>query len=102
MHGSLSLPLIKLAIGGQKKVLDRDVNGDGIDDLVALDAGSLSDNVLVYLGRSRASFAARAPLSAPVGAIGAAAGDWDGDGRQDLVTLSTMGDSVCVMHSTAN
>ena len=77
------------------------MNGDGLADLVALDAGSLSNNVFVYLGQGRASFVATAPLSAPAGAIGAAAGDWDADGRQDLVTISTMGDSVCVLRSTA-
>lgn len=75
------------------------MNGDGVADLLALDAGSLSNNVFVYLGQGRGRFIATAPLSAPAGAIGAAAGDWDGDGRQDLVTISTMGDSVCVLHS---
>ena len=79
-----------------------DLNGDGVADLLALDAGSLNNNVFFYLGIGRASFVGRPALSAPAGAQGVAVGDWDGDGKQDVVTLSSMGDSVCVLRNTSN
>lgn len=54
-----------------------------------------------FLGRGRASFVGRPALSAPPGAVAAAVGDWDGDGRQDALTISTNGDSICVLRNTS-
>ncbi|MFT3754935.1 MAG: FG-GAP-like repeat-containing protein [Pseudoxanthomonas sp.] len=76
-----------------------DFNGDGLADLVALDAGGLNNNLMIYLGTGDWRFAALAPLSVGVSASAAAVGDWNGDGRQDLVTISSVGDTVCVLRS---
>ncbi len=78
-----------------------DLNGDGVADMVALDAGSLNGNLLIFVGEGRGRFVAKAPLSVPTGALAAAVGDWDGDGRLDLVTLSNMNDSLCVLRNTS-
>lgn len=78
-----------------------DLNRDGVDDVVALDAGSLNNNLFIYLGLGKGRFVAKAPLSVPVAAVGAAVGDWNGDGKPDLVTLSNSGDSLCALRSTA-
>lgn len=94
------LPTLRLPVN-VRLMAQGDLNGDGVDDLVALDAGSLSNNVFIYLGVGKARFAAKAPLSVPAAAVGAAVGDWDGDGKLDLVTLSNTGDSLCALRNMA-
>ena len=76
-----------------------DFNGDGLADLVTMDAGTLGGNLVIYLGTGGGHFVALPVLTVPVGPSAAAVGDFDGDGRQDLVTLSSMGDSICVLRS---
>lgn len=78
-----------------------DLNGDGLADIISLDAGSLNNNVFIFLGEGKGRFVAKAPLSVPSGALAAAVGDWDGDGHLDLVTLSNMNDSLCVLRNTS-
>ena len=94
------LPTLKLQIN-VRLMVQGDLNGDGVDDVVALDAGSLNNNLFIYLGLGKARFVPKPPLSVPVAAVGAAVGDWDGNGKLDLVTLSNNGDSLCVLRNTA-
>lgn len=94
------LPTLKLSIN-VRLMVQGDLNGDGVDDVVALDAGSLNNNLFIYLGLGKARFVPKPPLSVPVAAVGAAVGDWDGNGKLDLVTLSNNGDSLCVLRNTA-
>jgi hypothetical protein len=66
-------------------------------DLVTINPGTATDNVLVLLGTGGGRFLRLPTQSVVPGVTAAAAGDWDGDGKQDLATLS--GSMLCVLHS---
>ncbi len=79
--------------GAHSSVLAGDVDGDGKGDLVALVSG---DQVMTYLGNGDGTFAAGVAAQVPtaagqtlVGLQGVSVGDFDGDGRKDVVLLST-------------
>lgn len=74
-----------------------DVNGDGMLDLLTVNPMTPTDNVMVYLGTGGSRFLALAPLTANQGVSIAIAGDWDGDGKQDLAASTSS--ILCVMHS---
>jgi hypothetical protein len=94
-----ALPTLMLP-SNSKMAAQGDFNGDGLADLVTINSGGLTDNVRVYLGYGKAKFVSLAPLTVPTWVANAAVGDWDGDGHQDLVTVSITGDSICVLRTT--
>jgi hypothetical protein len=75
-----------------------DVDGDGRDDIAAIDSGNLNGTVnavQLWLQSSVASFGAPAQLAIGAGGNGLAVGDLDVDGNLDLVATCA-GDPGCV------
>jgi FG-GAP-like repeat/IPT/TIG domain len=70
-----------------------DFNGDGALDLVTADFGGYplaeGDTVSVLLGNGTGTFAARNDFATGPSPYDVAVGDFNGDGRQDLVTVFT-------------
>ncbi len=77
-----NLPQTYGLTGTLTAVLEGDLNGDGIPDLVAVDH---SGNVSVLLGNGDGSFQAPRRTASRGGATSAALGDVNGDGIPDLV-----------------
>ena len=111
-RSSVQVHLVKmlgLAVGTQSytvgmnaaSALFADVNGDGFDDLLVVNAGAFSassiGSVSVLLGNGDGTF--RAPTAFALGSrsTGLAAADLNGDQRDDLIVPSYDGGSISVM-----
>ncbi len=68
-----------------------DLNGDGLDDIVACEYGNLTGKLVWYQNMGNDQFAMR-PLRGEPGAISAVIKDLDGDGLMDVVALMAQGD----------
>ncbi|HWY25125.1 MAG TPA: FG-GAP-like repeat-containing protein, partial [Nevskia sp.] len=80
-----------------------DLNGDGKPDLVVANAGSGTISVLLNTtapGAALPSFAAAASFSVGSGPHGLAFGDFNGDGRPDLVVANSGSGNVSVLFNT--
>lgn len=71
--------------GGVSGAVAKDLNHDGVLDLVIADSGG---NVVVRLGRGDKTFAAEVRLVVPAAPQQVAVADIDGDGAQDIVSVN--------------
>jgi hypothetical protein len=69
-------------------VLARDINGDGLLDLIVASAGGQS--VTVLPGQGDGTFASGQPIALPIMPAALDVADVDGDGRLDLVVISAV------------
>jgi glucose/arabinose dehydrogenase len=76
-------------------VVARDLNGDGVLDVVGVNAGS--DNVSVRLGHGDGTFGAATPFGVGSQPKAAAATDLNADGRIDLVTADQGSHTVSIL-----
>jgi hypothetical protein len=83
-----------------------DLNGDGVLDLVygtfGSDVGHPVDEVSVLLGRGDGTFVKAAPLTTGVGPSAVAVGDFDADGRDDVVAASGVTGELQVFLATSD
>ena len=77
---------------GFSDVAAGDVNGDGRDDLVGVDADR--GHLIVSLATADGSLARQTTLLVGLGASAVAVADLNGDGRTDLVTANTVANGV--------
>ena len=87
-----------LAVGlAPQSVAVGDFNGDGKPDLVT--ANYAGDNVTVLLGDGAGGFTAApgSPFAAGTTPASVAVGDFNGDGKPDLVTANTGGNNVTIL-----
>lgn len=68
-----------------------DVNGDGMDDIIAFTGGTAADVYVALSDGQRFGFAQKWHDHFAVGDERPAAGDFDGDGRSDIVTFADDG-----------
>jgi hypothetical protein len=75
---------------GPSQIVTADFNGDGILDLATSNAGNSQDGntVSVLLGRGSGRFASQIVSAASLDPLGLAAGDFNQDGRADLVVAN--------------
>ena len=80
-----------------RSVVVGDFNGDGVADLAI--ANNSSDNVTVLLGNGAGGFSAATGIVFAVGTAPnyVAVGDFNGDGRTDLVASNFLSDNVTVL-----
>ncbi|HYA24647.1 MAG TPA: FG-GAP-like repeat-containing protein, partial [Terriglobales bacterium] len=76
---------------GPIEVMVGDFNGDGNPDLVSLAASGLCPDISVMLGNGEGTFQAPINTPAPYPAAHFAVGDFNRDGKLDLVTVGVFG-----------
>jgi hypothetical protein len=76
-----------------------DVNNDGIKDLVTANLGEVggSNTVSVLLGDGHGGFGAHADFATGADPESVAVGDFNGDGKQDIVTANFLDDTVSLL-----
>jgi hypothetical protein len=84
------------------RVVVGDFNGDGRQDLAASNADATSNNVSLLSGDGNGSFAAATNYSVGSNPAALAAGDFNSDGKQDLVTANTGSADVTVLIRKCN
>ncbi len=83
--GNFGSPIFVSVPGKVFAVVSDDFNGDGRSDLAVVFKNSRENGVAVLLGNGDGTFAAQKPYDFPGDAFSLATGDFNGDGRPDLV-----------------
>lgn len=83
--GVLNTP-VSYSVAGNKDLLLADINNDGHPDLIAGGSSAYSQSVSVLLGNASGTFVSAPNAAAPSPVLQMIAGDFDGDGKLDLVT----------------
>jgi hypothetical protein len=92
--GTFGTAKIYTAGTSEQSIAAADINGDGKVDIVlpALD-GHFNDEVLVYLGNGDGTFRTPSTLAASQPNSNVIVGDFNGDGKQDLILANCCGDT---------
>jgi hypothetical protein len=91
-------PAQTFAVGtGPYSVAVADINGDGIPDLVTANLGGDSATVLIGNGSGGFTPASGSPFAVGSGPVYVAVGDFNGDGKVDLVTANSNSNNVTVL-----
>jgi hypothetical protein len=91
-NGTFGAP-INYTVNSPGQIAIKDLNGDGNSDLAVVSAGNIS----VLLGNGNGTFAAPNYLGTNGAAISITAGDFNGDGVQDLATANSTSNSLSVL-----
>jgi uncharacterized protein (TIGR03437 family) len=94
--GTLGTPALLSTAPGDPFLATGDLNGDGNADLVVVlriygscsETATATDTLLVFLGDGHGGFASPTSYSAGPGASAVAIGDFNGDGKMDLVVAN--------------
>ncbi len=76
-----------------------DFNDDGQTDLAATGTNDVSGTLFVLSGNGKGAFSVAASFTVGVFCLSITAGDLDGDGREDLATVSRDGQEVSVLRA---
>ncbi len=79
-----------------------DFNGDGKQDLATANSEIGSNSISVLLGTGSGSFGVATDFAAGEGLRAVAVGDFNGDGKQDLVTADSGSNSISVLLGTGS
>jgi Ca2+-binding RTX toxin-like protein len=77
-----------------------DFNGDGISDLATANSAGLPSSVSVLLGQGNGSFGAATNFDVGIMPLSLATGDFDGDGKLDLVAANVGSNNVSILLNT--
>lgn len=93
--GTLPVTLVTDDLNGS--IALGDLNGDGMLDIVAQNAGSSNVSVLYYRKRLTLDFDTAVNYAVGTGPVSVAVGDVNGDGQMDIAVASRTGNNVGVM-----
>ncbi len=92
LFGTTAFPVPNFVSGspplGNPPLVTADFNGDGITDFAILGSTSGTTGISIYLGKPDGTFAA--PVNYTVEASGIAVGDFNGDGKLDIITVTNV------------
>jgi hypothetical protein len=100
--GTFQAPQNYSAGGGALNVTVADVNGDGHPDLITANGGFANNSVSVVLNNGDGTFAAPFLFAADQNPVAVAVGDFNGDGKVDLMVANHNSNDISLLYGEGN